>query len=951
MLDLVYSTLLDLDTSDPDNQARVSALIDLDLTNGFALDYQSQLDSIDGSSALEAALAAAPTSITSTNVVWGNTTDGVVLSGLNLNSISTLEELQQALEDGLSTGAFTSIDFYVGGINVLSVNADGSDFSIVTGGQELTFSGAIPNSFQGIFDLTKAVEAAASTPLLDFTDAEFDAIVGVMETLSLSSFSLSDDSNEILDLQIGLSEISLNFAGLEAVLKGTFDFDNTGDLLVFIRDALTAGDSLNLSDFPEFGLTSLTVTGNDGTELMSVMGTLETAADTDFETITIVGTADRDRDVYISDYGFGTGVNVDLGEESDELEVYFDDFLGRLYNGDAAADYFLDGGTPPAGENEYDELDLSAGFFSHLTLNLETGNLIVRADIDALYHDYSFVGGTYTIIDPADVFDYDASVEIMDMEITNFADVDLDLWGGGEIYLFGNGEDSRIDLQSMPDHFEIDGAGGFDRLKFDNGYYEHIIPGPGGGFDGSSLDYLYDITLDSFLGIYDVVASEDGWYDVSEDATGFYRGRFRNFEEFQFLDEDFNDVFVSIEDLTDGSATRGTNEDDILIGDDDFDILLGEDGNDILRGKGDGDRLYGGLDDDYLFGDDLPVFYAAETAGQIYRLYQATLGRDPDSTGHQNWTTRVETGELTLQQAANGFVNSTEFQNTYGDLENAGFVELLYQNVLNRSADATGLARWVGDLEGGLSRAQVVLGFSNSQEFQNNTASASNQFAQGNTQQIWTDDVFRLYQATLDRAPNTEGLFNWSDRLGSGTDYLSVANGFVASQEFKNRFGEDLSNAAFVELLYQNVLDRSADATGLARWVGDLEGGASRTEVVRGFAQSTEFRNSTADALEDFMRQIGGGDELISGGGNDVMAGGFGSDSFVFRDYDAGTDTVLDLEAWDTIDLTHFGFGDFATAKAAFSQNGSDVIFNSGVATVVFEGVNLSVVDEDMLLV
>jgi serralysin len=67
--------------------------------------------------------------------------------------------------------------------------------------------------------------------------------------------------------------------------------------------------------------------------------------------------------------------------------------------------------------------------------------------------------------------------------------------------------------------------------------------------------------------------------------------------------------------------------------------------------------------------------------------------------------------------AVAGFVNSAEFQNTYGALDNTGFVTLLYQNVLGRAPDAGGLTGWLNALDAGQSRAQVVQGFSQSGEF------------------------------------------------------------------------------------------------------------------------------------------------------------------------------------------------------------------------------------------
>jgi len=73
-------------------------------------------------------------------------------------------------------------------------------------------------------------------------------------------------------------------------------------------------------------------------------------------------------------------------------------------------------------------------------------------------------------------------------------------------------------------------------------------------------------------------------------------------------------------------------------------------------------------------------------------------------------------------------VNSAEFQLKYGALDNEGFVSLLYQNVLGRAPDAAGLNNWVTQLENGTSRAQVLLGFSESAEFKVSTTPALDNF-------------------------------------------------------------------------------------------------------------------------------------------------------------------------------------------------------------------------------
>ena len=87
-------------------------------------------------------------------------------------------------------------------------------------------------------------------------------------------------------------------------------------------------------------------------------------------------------------------------------------------------------------------------------------------------------------------------------------------------------------------------------------------------------------------------------------------------------------------------------------------------------------------------------------------------------------------------QAASGFVASQEFQNTYGTLDNAAFVTLLYTNVLQRqpwiaSERNTEVDRWVARLEQGDSRAEIVKDLAQSKEFLRETNSDFRAFMPG----------------------------------------------------------------------------------------------------------------------------------------------------------------------------------------------------------------------------
>ena len=107
-----------------------------------------------------------------------------------------------------------------------------------------------------------------------------------------------------------------------------------------------------------------------------------------------------------------------------------------------------------------------------------------------------------------------------------------------------------------------------------------------------------------------------------------------------------------------------------------------------------------------------------------------------------------------------------------------------------------------------------------------------------------TDDakMFRLYNAAFKRLPDADGLKYWIGKYTSGeNDARTVAQSFLVSEEFKNRYGDNVSNEKYVETLYINVLGRNYDQEGYNYWIGNLNNGIeTRYELLLGFAESNE---------------------------------------------------------------------------------------------------------------
>jgi hypothetical protein len=116
--------------------------------------------------------------------------------------------------------------------------------------------------------------------------------------------------------------------------------------------------------------------------------------------------------------------------------------------------------------------------------------------------------------------------------------------------------------------------------------------------------------------------------------------------------------------------------------------------------------------------------------------------------------------------------------------------------------------------------------------------------------QAHADQVHRLYDL-FNREPDQQGLNSWTKALSEGASLTSLAGGFLFSGEFTTRFGAvgSLSNEAYVNVLYENVLERSADAGGFAGWVNSLNQRASREAVLIGFTESPENQAQIAPLL------------------------------------------------------------------------------------------------------
>ena len=252
--------------------------------------------------------------------------------------------------------------------------------------------------------------------------------------------------------------------------------------------------------------------------------------------------------------------------------------------------------------------------------------------------------------------------------------------------------------------------------------------------------------------------------------------------------------------------------------------------------------------------------------GEVLRLYRAYFQRDPDNSGFVYWRRQRMAG-AGLAAISDAFAGSAEFLNRYGVLSNTEFVDQLYVNVLGRPAEPAGRAYWIQQLASGVTRGQVMLAFSESQEFMTKTGTANLDTGDalapigapapapapgpapepGPTSPVdaYAAEIGRLYLGYFLRPSDPEGLAYWTSVRADGLSLIEVSEEFALSAEFTARYGA-ADDGTFVDLVYQNVLGRPADGPGRAYWIQQLADGMTRGELMVGFTESPENVAATA---------------------------------------------------------------------------------------------------------
>lgn len=213
----------------------------------------------------------------------------------------------------------------------------------------------------------------------------------------------------------------------------------------------------------------------------------------------------------------------------------------------------------------------------------------------------------------------------------------------------------------------------------------------------------------------------------------------------------------------------------------------------------------------------------------------ATVTTDDLAVGTRSLTARFRTGSVALRSTSAPVelvvLPAVECPPASSS-EEAATVRLMYLSILGRCPSADEATFWSGRLAGGASQASVARSIATGPEAVGQLVEAG-------------------YQRVLDRAADTDGKAFWVGRLRAGYRYDRFLASLGASPELAAAGGDD---EGFVTLLYERVLERSPDPSGLAYWVDQLEAGVPRWRVALSFTGVEEVRRRlVVTAYEDVL--------------------------------------------------------------------------------------------------
>ncbi len=153
------------------------------------------------------------------------------------------------------------------------------------------------------------------------------------------------------------------------------------------------------------------------------------------------------------------------------------------------------------------------------------------------------------------------------------------------------------------------------------------------------------------------------------------------------------------------------------------------------------------------------------------------------------------------------------------------FLSRVFQDLYGRSPIASEVESHLAELHAGTtSRAEIVAALFNAPEFRDSAGY-----------------VVKCYLTLMRRDPDFTGWAQISKLMRAGTMEDTVLAAFLRTPEYAAAYPASMSDAAFLEAVYHNLVGREPNAEEVDSLRSKLDQGGSRAEVLQGMLTSPEF--------------------------------------------------------------------------------------------------------------
>ncbi|SEM84904.1 hypothetical protein SAMN04488103_102242 [Gemmobacter aquatilis] len=322
--------------------------------------YQSALNAFDQLTDFGPTSISLASKAVSLTYKSGAVTFKLAFTGSGIGPVSSMDALIDAIDSGMAEGRIDDVVLTRNGTAILSLALSDSGYTLRSGPDFFTVTGALPTTFDDLYRITDLLSAADLDTVAAMTNSQRTAYFDALSDFGITGLSLGSGTKTFASFTLTEDSLTLSVAGFTLTIDGTFPTD-FGALAATAWQIVTTtpdGGFPDLTGLSHFALDKLTFTGPDGDTLMEITGPITDEASTIPDRVTLDGfVMPRGTQLYLGDdwVNGGSGAEVILGTVTDGTPDGFgDDYL--MGNGGADVIYAYAGKDTLSGGGGKDRL-------------------------------------------------------------------------------------------------------------------------------------------------------------------------------------------------------------------------------------------------------------------------------------------------------------------------------------------------------------------------------------------------------------------------------------------------------------------------------------------------------------------------------------------------------------------------------------------------------------------